>query len=105
MQAGEPQRGTENRNERKKYPIPADSFDRCYSLLALNFMSDPGQALLRMRQATRQRGTIAAAVWDFAGNVARVLAVVVLFTTWGIDASLGWAHEALGLPPVCLSRF
>jgi SAM-dependent methyltransferase len=49
--------------------FPADSFDRCYSLLALNFMSDPGQALLRMRQATRQGGTIAAAVWDFPGGL------------------------------------
>jgi ubiquinone/menaquinone biosynthesis C-methylase UbiE len=45
------------------------SFDRCYSLLALNFMSDPGQALSCMRQVTRQGGTIAAAVWDFPGGL------------------------------------
>lgn len=44
-------------------------FDRCYSLLALNFMSDPGQALSCMRQVTRQGGTIAAAVWDFPGGL------------------------------------
>ena len=45
--------------------FPADSFDRCFSLLALNFTSDPGQALAGMRRATRPGGVIAAAVWDF----------------------------------------
>lgn len=49
--------------------FPAGSFDRCYSLLALNFMSDPGAALAGMRQATRPGGRIAAAVWDFAGGL------------------------------------
>jgi len=43
--------------------------DRCYSLLALNFMSDPRRALAGMRQATRPGGTIAAAVWDFPGGL------------------------------------
>jgi SAM-dependent methyltransferase len=45
------------------------SFDRSYSLLALNFMSNPAQALSCMRQVTRQGGTIAAAVWDFPGGL------------------------------------
>lgn len=49
--------------------LAADNFDRCYSLLALNFMSDPLQALLRMRSATRRGGTVAAAVWDFSGGL------------------------------------
>jgi len=49
--------------------LPAGSLDRCYSLLALNFMSDPGQVLARMREATRKGGVIAAAVWDFAGGL------------------------------------
>lgn len=40
---------------------------------------------------------LAAAAWDFVGNIARVLTIVVLFTNWGIDASVGWAHEALGI--------
>lgn len=49
--------------------LPAGSFDRCYSLLALNFMSDPRQALAGMCRVTRQGGTIAAAVWDFPGGL------------------------------------
>jgi trans-aconitate methyltransferase len=49
--------------------LPAASFDRCYSLLALNFMADPGAALRRMVGATRRGGVIAAAVWDFAGGL------------------------------------
>jgi SAM-dependent methyltransferase len=49
--------------------LPAGSFDRCYSLLALNFMSDPGRALAGMRRATRAGGIIAAAVWDFSGGL------------------------------------
>ena len=49
--------------------LPAGSFDRCYSLLALNFMSTPVEALTRMRRATRPGGTVAAAVWDFPGGL------------------------------------
>ena len=49
--------------------FPAGGFDRCYSLLALNFMSDPARALVGMRRATRHGGTIAAAVWDFPGGL------------------------------------
>ena len=49
--------------------FPAGSFDRCYSLLALNFMSDPARALAGMRRATRTGGTVAAAVWDFPGGL------------------------------------
>ena len=49
--------------------FPAGSFDRCYSLLALNFMSDPHRALAGMVRATRQGGSVAAAVWDFPGGL------------------------------------
>jgi len=48
---------------------PAGSFDRCLSLLALNFMSDPALALAAMRRVTRSGGVIAAAVWDFRGGL------------------------------------
>jgi SAM-dependent methyltransferase len=44
-------------------------FDRCFSLLALNFMPDTGAALAAMRRATRSGGAVAAAVWDFAGGL------------------------------------
>jgi SAM-dependent methyltransferase len=49
--------------------LPAGSFDRCFSLLALNFMSDPLQAVAGMRRVTRPGGVVAAAVWDFAGGL------------------------------------
>src|SRR5271155_3458480 len=49
--------------------FPDASFDRCYSLLALNFMSDPLRALTAMRRVTRPGGGVAAAVWDFPGGL------------------------------------
>ena len=49
--------------------FPDDSFDRAYSLLALNFMPDPGRALAGMRRVTRAGGVVAAAVWDFPGGL------------------------------------
>ena len=49
--------------------FPDASFDRCFSLLALNFMSDPIRALAAMRRVTRPGGVVAAAVWDFPGGL------------------------------------
>jgi SAM-dependent methyltransferase len=49
--------------------LPTGGFDRCFSLLALNFMSDPARAISRMREAARRGGIVAAAVWDFAGGL------------------------------------
>jgi ubiquinone/menaquinone biosynthesis C-methylase UbiE len=48
---------------------PDGSFDRGYSLLALNFVKQPMQALRELCRLTRPGGTIAAAVWDFAGGL------------------------------------
>ncbi|HEY3911463.1 MAG TPA: methyltransferase domain-containing protein [Stellaceae bacterium] len=49
--------------------FPAASFDRVFSQLALNFMSDPAGALAVMRRVTRPGGVVAAAVWDFPGGL------------------------------------
>ena len=49
--------------------FPAASFDRTFSQLALNFMSEPAAALAAMRRVTRPGGVVAAAVWDFAGGL------------------------------------
>ena len=49
--------------------LPEHAFDRCFSLLALNFMSDPGRALAGMCRVTRPGGNVAAAVWDFPGGL------------------------------------
>ncbi len=48
---------------------PDGSFDRSFSLLALNFVSQPTQAVREMVRVTRPGGTVAAAVWDFAGGL------------------------------------
>ena len=49
--------------------LPAGSFDRAFSQLALNFMSDPIRAIAGMRRVTRAGGVVAAAVWDFPGGL------------------------------------
>jgi ubiquinone/menaquinone biosynthesis C-methylase UbiE len=49
--------------------FPDASFDRCFSLLALNFMSDPIRALAAMRRVIHPGGVVAAAVWDFPGGL------------------------------------
>lgn len=49
--------------------LPDASFDRSFSLLALNFMAAPGRALGELARVTRPGGTVAAAVWDFTGGL------------------------------------
>ncbi|MGH7046644.1 MAG: class I SAM-dependent methyltransferase [Stellaceae bacterium] len=49
--------------------FPAASFDRSFSQLALNFISNPAMALAAMRRVTRPGGVVAAAVWDFPGGL------------------------------------
>ncbi len=49
--------------------FPTASFDRAFSQLALNFMSDPAGALAAMRRITCPGGVVAAAVWDFPGGL------------------------------------
>ena len=49
--------------------LPEAGFDRCFSQLALNFMSEPARAVAAMRRVTRAGGLVAAAVWDFPGGL------------------------------------
>jgi len=51
----------------------------------------------RMHLARAVALLIAAAFWDIVGNIGRVVAIVFLFTSWGVDVSKGWPHEALGI--------
>jgi SAM-dependent methyltransferase len=46
-------------------PFEDGSFDRTLSLLILNFIPEPEEALKEMVRVTRPGGTIAAAVWDY----------------------------------------
>ena len=42
-----------------------DTFDKTLSLIAFNFISNPGRALDEMIRVTKPGGVIAAAVWDY----------------------------------------
>ncbi len=46
-------------------PFSDFAFDASVSLLAFNFMPDPGRALAELRRVTRPEGRISAAVWDY----------------------------------------
>jgi len=50
-------------------PFDDHEFDRCLSLLVLNFIPDVRRALDEMRRVTRPGGTIAAAVWDYGDGM------------------------------------
>jgi SAM-dependent methyltransferase len=51
----------------EELPFGDASFDLALSQLVLNFIGDPHQALAEMRRAARR--TVAACVWDYAGEM------------------------------------
>ncbi len=53
-------------------PFADRSFDRAFSLLVLQFIPDPRQAVGEMRRVVRPGGTITAAVWDDAGGLPHI---------------------------------
>jgi SAM-dependent methyltransferase len=50
-------------------PFPDDAFDRTLSMLVLNFVPDTAAALQQMIRVTRAGGVVAAAVWDYGGEM------------------------------------
>lgn len=50
-------------------PFPDDSFDRCLSLLVLNFIPDARRAVEEMYRVTRPGGIVVAAVWDYGDGM------------------------------------
>ncbi len=50
-------------------PYPDSSFDKCVSLLVMNFIPDPSRAVEEMQRVTRSGGTISAAVWDYGDGM------------------------------------
>jgi ubiquinone/menaquinone biosynthesis C-methylase UbiE len=46
-----------------------DSVDAWVSGLVLNFVPDPGAALLEARRVTRPGGTVASYIWDYSGEM------------------------------------
>jgi SAM-dependent methyltransferase len=50
-------------------PYDAGSFDAAVSGLVLNFLPEPERGLVEMVRVTRLGGTVAAYVWDYAGQM------------------------------------
>jgi SAM-dependent methyltransferase len=61
-------------------PFADGEFDHALAQLVVNFMADPDAGVGEMRRVTRPGGTVAAAVWDYAGEM------TLLRTFW--DAAL-----------------
>ena len=49
-------------------PVPSDAYDVVVAGLVLHFVPDPLPAIREMMRAARRGGTVAAYVWDFAGE-------------------------------------
>jgi SAM-dependent methyltransferase len=49
-------------------PFPSDTFDAALAQLVVHFMDDPVAGLTEMRRVTGAGGTVAACVWDHAGE-------------------------------------
>ena len=50
-------------------PFEAAAFEHTLAQLVVNFMSDPPAGVREMNRVTRPGGTVAAAVWDYAGEM------------------------------------
>jgi SAM-dependent methyltransferase len=57
------------RAQAEDLPFADASFDAVLSQLVVNFLDDTGLALSEMVRVTRPGGTVAAAVWDYAGEM------------------------------------
>jgi len=61
---------------------PDGSFDAALSMLVLNFIPQPQQAVTEMRRVTKPKGRVAAAVWDYGDGMQ------MLRTFWNAAVSL-----------------
>jgi SAM-dependent methyltransferase len=50
-------------------PFEDAAFDHALSQLVVNFMTDPPAGVRELQRVTRPGGTVAAAVWDYAGEM------------------------------------
>jgi len=70
-------------------PLPDDRFDAVVSGLVLNFVPEPARAVAEMRRVVRPGGTVAAYVWDYAGEMH------LIRTFWDAAVELDPAAAAL----------
>lgn len=75
-------------------PFEDNSFDRAVCQLVLQFMPDPGPAVLEMRRAVRPGGVVAACVWDSFG------ALPPMRVVWDVAVGLGLAEEPKLIRPL-----
>lgn len=80
----------------EKLPFPDGSFDVTLSQLVVNFISDPPAGVREMRRVTRPGGTVAAAVWDYGGEM------TILRRFWDaavrLDPVAAASDEGLSMP-------
>jgi SAM-dependent methyltransferase len=77
-------------------PFGDGLFDHSLAQLVVNFMTDPVAGVREMRRVTRDGGTVAAAVWDYAGEM------TLLRRFWdaavALDASAADRDEGRSMP-------
>ena len=62
-------RATLDQGDAQSLPYPDDSFDKCVSLLVMNFIPAPSKAVSEMIRVTRTGGSVTAAVWDYGDGM------------------------------------
>ena len=77
-------------------PFEDAAFDCALSQLVVNFMGDPVAGVGQMRRVTRPGGTVAACVWDYAGEM------TLLRTFWdaavALDPAAAPLDEGVSMP-------
>jgi ubiquinone/menaquinone biosynthesis C-methylase UbiE len=76
-------------------PFEDAAFDHALAQLVVNFMTDPPAGVTEMQRVTRRGGTVAAAVWDYAGEM------TLLRRFW--DAAIALDDAAADLDEACMS--
>ncbi len=81
-------------------PYPDGAFAGAIAQLVLNFVPDPGAAIVEMRRVSRPNGLVAATVWDFRGGL--VYQRMFWDTVTVLDPSAANARDRLFSAPLAL---